>query len=36
MENKTYRKVSIIVTINIFMFMILTIAFQSTTSYPAE
>ncbi len=27
MENKTYRKVSIIVTINIFMFMILTIAF---------
>ena len=28
MENKTYRKVSIIVTINIFMFMILTIAFS--------
>lgn len=28
MENKTYRKVSIIVTTNIFMFMILTIAFS--------
>lgn len=28
MENKTYKKVSIIVTINVFMFIILTIAFS--------
>ena len=28
MENKTYKKVSVIVTINIFMFIILTIAFS--------
>ena len=28
MENKAYKKVSIIVTINIFMFIILTVAFS--------
>ena len=36
MESRTYKKVSIIVTITVFMFIILTVAFSVTMSYPAK